>query len=52
LDLRAIGADAEAEAMYAETVSRFTSVFGNDNPETETAVAGERLNFDFDPPPI
>jgi tetratricopeptide (TPR) repeat protein len=52
LDLRAIGADAEAEAMYAETVSRFTVVFGNDNPETETVMAAERLNFDFDPPPI
>jgi tetratricopeptide (TPR) repeat protein len=52
LDLHAIGAHAEAEALSAEVVSRFSTVLGDDSPETETAVAGERLNFDFDPPPI
>jgi tetratricopeptide (TPR) repeat protein len=52
LDMRAVGADAEAEALSADTMNRFTTVLRPDYPETEIAMAGERLNFDFDPPPI
>ena len=52
LDMRAVGADAEAAALSADTMSRFSRVLGPDSPENQAAMAGERINFDFDPPPI
>lgn len=52
LDLSAVGASQKAESLSARTMSGFRAVFGHDHPETEAVMAGERLNFDFDPPPI
>ena len=52
LDLRADGADEEAELLSAKTMSGYERALGADHPMTEAAAAGLRLDFDFDPPPI
>ena len=31
---------------------RFDLIVGRDHPDTLAALAGERINCDFDPPPI
>jgi hypothetical protein len=51
-DLRETGAKEEAERLYGETLKRFELVLGLDHPDTLAVQAGERLNVDFDPPPI
>ncbi|MFI7639516.1 FxSxx-COOH system tetratricopeptide repeat protein [Nonomuraea sp. NPDC049400] len=52
LDLRATGAEKEAEQLLSDTTRRLDAVLGRDHPETLSVLAGERLNSDFDPPPI
>ncbi len=54
LDMRAAGseAEAEAEALYADTMSRYNATLGDKHPDTENAAKGLRLDFDFDPPPL
>jgi tetratricopeptide (TPR) repeat protein len=52
LDLRATGAKEEADSLFAVVKSGYQGLFGDDHPETRALMAGERLNFDFDPPPI
>ncbi|MET8001328.1 FxSxx-COOH system tetratricopeptide repeat protein [Nonomuraea glycinis] len=51
-DLRETGAKEEAERLYGETLKRFEVIMGRDHPDTLAVQAGERLNSDFDPPPI
>jgi tetratricopeptide (TPR) repeat protein len=51
-DLRMTGAKDEAERMQAETIKRLELVMGRDHPDTLAVQAGERLNCDFDPPPV
>lgn len=51
-DLRAENADEEAERLLEETIRHYTATLGADHPEAMAAAAGERLNPDFDPPPI
>lgn len=52
LDLRADGATDEADALAADAIDYFARTLGPAHPYTRAAQAGERLNFDFDPPPI
>lgn len=52
LDLRADGADAKAAKLADDTIDRFARTLGPGHPFTKAAKEGERLSFDFDPPPI
>jgi tetratricopeptide (TPR) repeat protein len=52
LDLRATGAVEAGDELAASTMERYLATLGADNPDAEVAAAGERLDFDFDPPPI
>lgn len=52
LDRRASGAVAEADALFSETMARYAATVGTDHPDAVVAAAGERLDQDFDPPPI
>jgi tetratricopeptide (TPR) repeat protein len=51
-DLRAESVDEEADRLLEETMRHYTATLGADHPEAMAAAAGERLNPDFDPPPI
>jgi tetratricopeptide (TPR) repeat protein len=52
LDLRAEGAQVEADSLLADTLNRYNETLGPDHPDVIVAIAGGRLDFDFDPPPI
>lgn len=52
LDLSADGADEEAKALAAAAANTCAHVYGPNDPLTEAAVGGSRINVDFDPPPI
>ncbi|WP_328814971.1 FxSxx-COOH system tetratricopeptide repeat protein [Nonomuraea cypriaca] len=52
LDLRATGAEEEAGRLLAETTRRFDLVMGREHPDSLALLAGERIDCDFDPPPI
>jgi hypothetical protein len=52
VDLRAGDATAEAEALAADTMSRYAATLGLSHPDAQVAAEGRRLDFDFDPPPI
>jgi tetratricopeptide (TPR) repeat protein len=52
VDLRALGKDKEANTLFADTMSRYEATLGLGHPDAENAKKGERLDFDFDPPPI
>jgi hypothetical protein len=52
LDRRADFAAAEAKALTAETLAHYEATLGPDHPDVQVALAGGRLDFDFDPPPI
>ena len=52
LDLAADGADEEAKALAAVMTDTCGRVYGPNDPLTEAATSGTRVNVDFDPPPI
>lgn len=52
LDLRADGAAEAAEELAAEATQGLAEVLGTDHPDTSAAMLGQRINVDFDPPPI
>ncbi|GGK87496.1 hypothetical protein Ppa06_52070 [Planomonospora parontospora subsp. parontospora] len=53
LDLRAAGAEKEAERLRTETLERYEhSPLSSVQPDILAAVAGLRIDTDFDPPPI
>jgi tetratricopeptide (TPR) repeat protein len=52
LDLYADGAVAEAEKLAEETQHRYNETLGAAHPDAAVAAVGNRLDFDFDPPPI
>jgi maltooligosyltrehalose synthase len=52
LDLRTAGAVAEAEGLEQETLPLYAEILGSAHPDAVVAAARERLDFDFDPPPI
>jgi tetratricopeptide (TPR) repeat protein len=51
-DLRAEGAGEEADRLAEETLARYEATLGFDHPDTEAVLNNQRLEFDFDPPPI
>jgi tetratricopeptide (TPR) repeat protein len=52
LDMMADGDDAGGQALQAETFDLYRKTLGDTNSDTVAAVAGGRLDPDFDPPPI
>jgi tetratricopeptide (TPR) repeat protein len=52
LDLRSVGSGEEAEQLSQSTIERFARALGLGHPDTEAFLAGRRLDFDFDAPPI
>ena len=52
VDLRADGADDEADRLSADTRDRYEVTLGASNPDSIAAAESHRLDFDFDPPPI
>ncbi|WP_345097832.1 FxSxx-COOH system tetratricopeptide repeat protein [Planomonospora venezuelensis] len=52
VDLRAGGAVGEAEALAAETFGHYREALGAAHPDVQLAMAGVRLDFDFDPPAL
>jgi tetratricopeptide (TPR) repeat protein len=52
LDLRADGAAAEADRLAAMAADELARTLGPAHRYTKAAQSGQRLDFDFDPPPI
>jgi tetratricopeptide (TPR) repeat protein len=52
IDLRKDGAEEEADALAEDTLDRYYRTLGPEHPDAKVAEGGNRLDFDFDPPPI
>jgi tetratricopeptide (TPR) repeat protein len=52
LDMIAAGDEAAGKSLQDQTLKRYELAQGADFPDTVVAVAGKRLDPDFDPPPI
>ncbi|SQE00745.1 Tetratricopeptide TPR_4 [Parafrankia sp. Ea1.12] len=52
LDLAQLGRDDEAQKLSADTVTRYRRVLGPEHPDVRAGERGERLDFDFEPPPL
>jgi tetratricopeptide (TPR) repeat protein len=53
LDLRVDGSAAErADHLAADTMTRYARTLGTAHPDVQRAAAGQRIDFDFDPPAI
>ncbi|GAA3023302.1 FxSxx-COOH system tetratricopeptide repeat protein [Streptosporangium longisporum] len=52
IDLKSEDSFGEAEALSVDTFERYRRVLGEHHPDTKVALAGERLDFDFDPPAV
>ena len=52
LDLRSVGDGDEAEQLQQSTIEGFARTLGLGHPDPEAFLAGRRLDFDFDSPPI
>jgi tetratricopeptide (TPR) repeat protein len=51
-DLRALGEDEQAAAVAAGAWERMAATLGRDSPDVIAAREGERIVYDFDPPPV
>lgn len=52
IDFRKLGRTEEAEELFADTMERYARTIGRGHPDAVVAASGNRLDFDFDPPPI
>jgi tetratricopeptide (TPR) repeat protein len=52
LDRLAMGDAEAADELSADTMARYDRGLGKDHPDVMVANSNERLDFDFDPPPI
>jgi hypothetical protein len=52
LDMQAAGVTDAAEQLSADTMARYGETLGPQHPDVRGAAVGQRLDFDFDPPPI
>jgi hypothetical protein len=52
IDVRDSGADKEAEKLSADTMQAYRRTLRPDHPDVERALKGERIDWDFDPPPL
>ncbi|MDX6389115.1 MAG: hypothetical protein QOJ73_178 [Streptosporangiaceae bacterium] len=51
-DLRAEGAGEQAERLSQATLDGYARALGFGHPDVQAFLAGRRIDFDFDPPPI
>jgi tetratricopeptide (TPR) repeat protein len=51
-DLHATGDLDAAQALTADTMERYAATLGSDHPDAQVAASGQRIDLDFDPPPI
>ena len=51
-DLRADDDPDYAGRLHSDAMRRFVRALGGEHPDTKAALTGERINFDFDPPPL
>ncbi|WP_419469324.1 FxSxx-COOH system tetratricopeptide repeat protein [Candidatus Frankia alpina] len=52
LDLATIGRAEEGQALTEDTLRRYRRVLGEEHPDVRAGLRGERLDFDFEPPPL
>ncbi|MCM3882065.1 FxSxx-COOH system tetratricopeptide repeat protein [Frankia sp. R82] len=52
LDMAATGHDEKAQVLTDETMRRYRRVLGESHPDVLAGLRGERLDFDFEPPPL
>ncbi len=52
LDLRTLGETQAADDLISDTLDRYRATLGESHPDTRDALAGRRLDFDFEPPPL
>lgn len=52
LDLAAVGRTDESTELSDDTMVRYRRVLGVDHPDVIAGMRGERLDFDFEPPPL
>ena len=52
LDLDATGQADRGRPLSDETMRRYRRVLGDDHPDVQAGLRGERLDFDFEPPPL
>lgn len=52
LDLRATGQEIEATQLRSDALELYTHTLGNQHPATQAAFEGQRLDIDFDLPPV
>lgn len=52
LDRRLLGDHAGADELIADTMARYSQTGRRNYQEAQIAAEGERVDFDFDPPPI
>jgi tetratricopeptide (TPR) repeat protein len=51
-DLRADDDPDYAERLHSDAMRRYVRAHGGDHPDTRAALAGARISFEFDPPPL
>ncbi|WP_261561449.1 FxSxx-COOH system tetratricopeptide repeat protein [Frankia tisae] len=52
LDLGAVGRVEEGRTLTEDTMRRYRRVLGENHPDVQAGLRGERLDFDFEPPPL
>ncbi|WP_261554219.1 FxSxx-COOH system tetratricopeptide repeat protein [Frankia tisae] len=52
LDLATVGRAEESKALTEDTMRRYRRVLGEKHPDVQAGLRGERLDFDFEPPPL
>jgi hypothetical protein len=52
VDMRAEGETQAADALKADTMERYARTLGTEHPDAVVGAADQRLDLDFDPPPI
>jgi hypothetical protein len=50
-DLRAVGEEEEADALFADSLAKLRTALGNDHPDVLAAEEGLRTEGDIEPPP-
>jgi tetratricopeptide (TPR) repeat protein len=51
-DLRSDDDPDYADRLRSDAMRRYVRALGGDHPDTKAALTGERISFDFDPPPL
>ncbi len=51
-DLRALGHEQNAAELTTDTLARYRRTLGEDHPDVLAVTQGQRLDLDFEPPPL